>query len=63
MASSFVSQIPVVVYLLQRLAPTSMLDIGKGFGKYGFLAHEYDSESRPRPRRTRPGAWRTRAGS
>lgn len=41
MASSFVSQIPVVVYLIQKLAPRTLLDIGKGFGKYGFLAHEY----------------------
>jgi hypothetical protein len=32
-----------------------MLDVGKGFGKYGFLAHEYcgiDNKRRPNPLRT-----------
>lgn len=41
MASSFSAQIPPIVHLLQKLAPESVLDIGKGFGKYGFLIHEY----------------------
>ena len=41
MASSFPSQIPAIVFLLQQLKPKSILDIGKGFGKYGFLIHEY----------------------
>ena len=41
MASSFSIQIPAIVYLLQQLKPASVLDIGKGFGKYGFLIHEY----------------------
>ena len=41
MASSFSNQIPAVIYLLQQLRPKSVLDIGKGFGKYGFLIHEY----------------------
>jgi SAM-dependent methyltransferase len=41
MASSFPSQIPGIVHLLSQLRPKSILDIGKGFGKYGFLAHEY----------------------
>lgn len=41
MASSFADQIPVVIHLLQKLGPSTLLDIGKGFGKYGFLAHEY----------------------
>jgi SAM-dependent methyltransferase len=40
MASSFIEQVAVVAPLLQQLAPTSVLDIGKGFGKYGFLLHE-----------------------
>lgn len=41
MASSFPAQIPVIINLLQRLAPATVLDIGKGFGKYDFLIHEY----------------------
>jgi len=41
MASSFAEQIPCIVRLLQKLNPKTILDIGKGFGKYGFLAHEY----------------------
>ena len=41
MASSFSAQIPAIVHLLKTLAPKSVLDIGKGFGKYGFLIHEY----------------------
>lgn len=41
MASSFVNQIPAIVHLVQKLKPSTVLDIGKGFGKYGFLIHEY----------------------
>lgn len=41
MASSFSIQIPTIVHLIQKLKPQSVLDIGKGFGKYGFLIHEY----------------------
>lgn len=41
MASSFSDQIPSIVHLLGKLKPKRILDIGKGFGKYGFLAHEY----------------------
>ena len=41
MASSFVSQIPVIVNLVSKLKPRKIIDIGKGFGKYGFLIHEY----------------------
>ena len=54
MASSFPSQIPVIVNLLSQLKPASVLDVGKGFGKYGFLLHEYwgiDSAIRPDPHR------------
>jgi hypothetical protein len=55
MASSFASQIPVIVHLMSSLAPASVLDIGKGFGKYGFLLHEYcgiDTSVRPNPAMT-----------
>lgn len=41
MASSFFSQIPVIIYLIKKLNPEKVLDVGKGFGKYGFLIHEY----------------------
>lgn len=41
MASSFLSQIPPIIYLISQIKPKSILDIGKGFGKYGFLIHEY----------------------
>jgi len=41
LASSFSSQIPIIIYLIKKLNPQKILDIGKGFGKYGFLIHEY----------------------
>lgn len=41
MASSFISQTPLIIYLIGKLKPKTILDIGKGFGKYGFLIHEY----------------------
>lgn len=41
MASSFSSQIPSIIHLITKVNPSSVLDIGKGFGKYGFLIHEY----------------------
>ena len=52
MASSFASQIPVVIHVIQSLKPKSVLDVGKGFGKYGMLIHEYlgvSSERAPLP--------------
>lgn len=52
MATSFASQIPVVLHILQKLRPKTVLDVGKGFGKYGFLIHEYvgiDYQVRPNP--------------
>lgn len=41
MASSFLNQVPAIIHLAQKLHPKTILDIGKGFGKYGFLIHEY----------------------
>jgi len=35
------SQIPTILHLVGSLGPKKVLDIGKGFGKYGFLIHEY----------------------
>jgi 2-polyprenyl-3-methyl-5-hydroxy-6-metoxy-1,4-benzoquinol methylase len=50
MATSFSNQIDTIVNLMTRLAPSRVLDIGKGFGKYGFLLHEYygiDNNTKP----------------
>ncbi len=55
MASSFADQIPVIIYLIQQLRPVTLLDVGKGLGKYGFLAHEYAGislQDRPDPTKT-----------
>ncbi len=41
MATSFISQIPIIVNVVKSLRPKTVVDIGKGFGKYGFLLHEY----------------------
>jgi SAM-dependent methyltransferase len=55
LATSFATQIPTLIYLLQQLNPGTVLDIGKGFGKYGFLIHEYvgiPMTERPEPTKT-----------
>lgn len=41
MPTSRVESISTVVRAIQDLAPTSVLDVGFGFGKYGFLCREY----------------------
>lgn len=41
MASSFSEQIPTIISIIAQVKPKTILDIGKGFGKYGFLVHEY----------------------
>ncbi len=41
MPSSYFEQIPIIIDILLRLRPSSILDLGVGFGKYGFLAREY----------------------
>lgn len=41
MPSSDYRQIPIVVQTYWELHPESILDIGCGWGKYGFLAREY----------------------
>lgn len=41
MASSWYAQIPTILTLFRELKPRSVLDVGKGLGKYGFLLHEY----------------------
>jgi 2-polyprenyl-3-methyl-5-hydroxy-6-metoxy-1,4-benzoquinol methylase len=39
--SSQFGQISLLTWLIRELDPQSLLDIGPGFGKYGFLAREY----------------------
>lgn len=41
MPSSYHEQIPIIIDILLRIKPASLLDVGVGFGKYGFLAREY----------------------
>lgn len=41
MPSSHLYQIPTIINIIRGLKPGSILDIGCGFGKYGFLAREY----------------------
>jgi len=41
MPSSNPEAIPTIVQLVWRLAPTSVVDIGAGYGKYGVLFREY----------------------
>lgn len=41
MGTSYAEQIPQIIHVVQQLRPQSVLDVGKGFGKYGMLLHEY----------------------
>lgn len=41
MPTSFPHNIPAIIYTMAKLAPRSILDVGPGYGKYGFLAREY----------------------
>jgi len=41
MPTSFHSQIGTIIDLILRINPKAILDIGVGFGKYGFLSREY----------------------
>lgn len=41
MPTSQIDQIPHIVSLVQCIRPRSVLDLGLGFGKYGFLLREY----------------------
>lgn len=52
MASSYANQIPLIIHVIQQCKPKTILDIGKGFGKYGFLIHEFagiDNRQKPDP--------------
>lgn len=41
MPTSYPNQISTIISIILRLNPNSILDIGPGFGKYGFLSREY----------------------
>jgi hypothetical protein len=41
MPSSYVDSVPPVVHMLVKRAPTTIVDIGPGWGKYGLMAREY----------------------
>jgi len=41
MPTSYFKQIPLIIELALKLNPVSILDIGIGFGKWGFLFREY----------------------
>lgn len=41
MPTSFVEQIELITQIIVRENPSSLLDIGAGYGKYGLLAREY----------------------
>lgn len=41
MPTSEIDLIPTIIKIVKNLNPTSILDIGIGFGKYGFLLREY----------------------
>src|SRR5258708_35558700 len=41
MPTSDINNIPPILAVLQNCRPTSVLDVGCGFGKYGFLSREY----------------------
>jgi hypothetical protein len=42
MPTSYVSQISIILKLLSKIKPQSILDAGVGFGKYGMLCREYN---------------------
>jgi len=41
MPSSAIHQVPVIVSKVYSLNPNSVLDVGFGFGKYGYILREY----------------------
>jgi len=41
MATGRISVVPVVIKLVMKMNPMSILDVGSGFGKWGFLFREY----------------------
>jgi hypothetical protein len=62
MPSSRVSTIPYVISVVKQLQPRSILDVGVGFGKWGYLFREFTDiiASEAEPSRYSKPAWRTR---
>lgn len=62
MPSSRPNTIPIVVHLLQQIKPSSILDVGVGFGKWGHLFREYTdiNESERDPKRYHRDQWQVR---
>jgi hypothetical protein len=62
MPSSRASTIPYVVSVIRQLRPDSILDVGVGFGKWGYLFREYTdvTASEAEPERYRKENWKTR---
>lgn len=46
MPSSYVQNVTPIIWECMDLAPTSVLDIGAGYGKYGWLLREYIDDFR-----------------
>jgi hypothetical protein len=45
MPSSFVDSVPSIVKLMIEVAPSKVIDVGPGWGKYGLMAREYCNPS------------------
>ncbi|GJM27024.1 MAG: hypothetical protein DHS20C16_34390 [Phycisphaerae bacterium] len=61
MAASAPYAIPVIANAVRQIQPTSILDVGVGFGKYGVLFREYvDVWSAKNAGETKRGGWRMR---
>ncbi|MDQ0447824.1 class I SAM-dependent methyltransferase [Methylobacterium aerolatum] len=41
MPTSYIQNVLPIMYYLQRIRPTSVLDVGTGYGKFAFLLREY----------------------
>ena len=62
MPSSRASTIPYVIYAVKQVQPESILDVGVGFGKWGYLFREYTDviKSERNPRRYDKTGWKIR---
>jgi len=62
MPSSRASTIPYVIYAIKKAKPESILDVGVGFGKWGYLFREYTDiiKSESNPSRYAKTGWKVR---
>lgn len=62
MPSSRVITIPIVISVLRQVSPRTILDVGVGFGKFGFLFREYTDivGSAKEPGRYPKSGWKVR---